>query len=90
MPPDMHRDSSDPPETWLTVPQVAEKLKVGDRTVKRYIRDGRLLAIKHANRRWVTPSALADYCARLESDAAKDAGTRTKARRANGGRRNRS
>lgn len=65
-------------DDWLDVDQAAKKLKVTPRTLFRYIAAGRLVAIKHRNKRWVTPAAITDYVAKLNNTAAKEASTRSR------------
>jgi excisionase family DNA binding protein len=48
-------------EHYLTLPEVAEQLKVSRRTVYRWIKAGELSAYKFANEYRITESALKDF-----------------------------
>jgi excisionase family DNA binding protein len=48
-------------ERYLTLPEVAERLKVSRRTVYRWIKDGDLVAYKFANEYRITESALIEF-----------------------------
>ena len=45
----------------LTVEEVAEKLRIGERTVWRFIRAGDIPSVKVGRRRFVTPDGLEAY-----------------------------
>jgi excisionase family DNA binding protein len=51
-------------ERYLTLPEVAERLKVSRRTVYRWIKDQDLSAYKFANEYRITESALKDFLER--------------------------
>lgn len=59
-------------ETNLSIEDAAEQLNVSRATVFRMIADGRLAAIKHAGRRKIQPSAIAEYRQRIEAEAELD------------------
>lgn len=74
---------------YLPLAQAAPRLDVTERTLKRMIIDGRIAAIKHANRLWIANDEINDYFAKLKAqgarrraNAAKKARTATTAKRA--------
>jgi predicted site-specific integrase-resolvase len=68
-------------DEWFDVEQAAVKLKVAPRTVLRYINQGRLVSIRHCNKRWVEQGAIDDFYAQLRAEAAKEASTRRRRNR---------
>jgi excisionase family DNA binding protein len=58
-------------ERYLTLPEVAERLKVSRRTVYRWIKDEDLNAYKFANEYRITESDLKDFLARRRTRPAR-------------------
>lgn len=55
-------------ERFLTLPELADQLKVSRRTVRRWIKDGDLVAIKLANEYRIAESALKEFLERRSTD----------------------
>ena len=58
--------------TLFTVEELAERLDVQERTIREYLREGRLHGRKLAGRWYVTDEAIADYFRQGESPAAEE------------------
>ena len=58
--------------TLFTVEELAERLDVQERTIREYLREGRLHGRKLAGRWYVTDEAIADYFRQGESTAAEE------------------
>ena len=58
--------------TLFTVEELAERLGVQERTIREYLREGRLQGRKLAGRWYVTDDAIADYFRQGESSAAEE------------------
>ena len=58
--------------TLFTVEELAERLDVQERTIREYLREGRLQGRKLAGRWYVTDEAIADYFRQGESSAAEE------------------
>jgi excisionase family DNA binding protein len=58
--------------TLFTVEELAERLDVQERTIREYLREGRLRGRKLAGRWYVTDEAIADYFRQGESSAAEE------------------
>ncbi len=52
--------------TLFTVEELAERLDVQERTIREYLREGRLQGRKLAGRWYVTDEAIADYFRQVE------------------------
>ena len=52
--------------TLFTVEELAERLDVQERTIREYLREGRLQGRKLAGRLYVTDEAIADYFRQVE------------------------
>ena len=55
--------------TLFTVEELAERLDVQERTIREYLREGKLQGRKMAGRWYVTDEAIADYFRQGESSA---------------------
>ena len=58
--------------TLFTVEELAERLDVQERTIREYLREGRLRGRKLAGRWYVTDEAIADYFRQGESPSVED------------------
>ena len=58
--------------TLFTVEELAERLDVQERTIREYLREGKLQGRKLAGRWYVTDDAIADYFRQGESSAAEE------------------
>ena len=58
--------------TLFTVEELAERLDVQERTIREYLREGKLQGRKLAGRWYVTDDAIADYFRQGESPAAEE------------------
>lgn len=58
--------------TLFTVEELAERLGVQERTIREYLREGRLQGRKLAGRWYVTDEAIADYFRQGESPATEE------------------
>lgn len=55
-------------ERYLTLPELADRLKVSRRTVRRWIKDGELVAYKFANQYRISESNLEEFLQRRSTD----------------------
>ena len=58
--------------TLFTVEELAERLDVQERTIREYLREGRLQGRKLAGRWYVTDEAIADYFRQGQSPVAEE------------------
>ena len=58
--------------TLFTVEELAERLDVQERTIREYLREGKLQGRKLAGRWYVTDDAIANYFRQGESPAAEE------------------
>lgn len=58
--------------TLFTVEELAERLDVQERTIREYLREGRLRGRKLAGRWYVTDEAIADYFRQGESPSVEE------------------
>ena len=58
--------------TLFTVEELAERLDIQERTIREYLREGKLQGRKLAGRWYVTDDAIADYFRQGESPAAEE------------------
>lgn len=66
-------------EELLTYAEAAEALRVSRATLFRMVSEGRLAAIKHANRSYIERREIADYFDRLRAEAVKARAARARA-----------
>lgn len=62
--------------TLFTVEELAERLDVQERTIREYLREGRLQGRKLAGRWYVTDEAIADYFRQVERPQEPEEGSR--------------
>lgn len=62
--------------TLFTVEELAERLDVQERTIREYLREGRLQGRKLAGRWYVTDEAIADYFRQVERPQEAEEGSR--------------
>lgn len=62
--------------TLFTVEELAERLDVQERTIREYLREGRLQGRKLAGRWYVTDEAIADYFRQVERPQELEEGSR--------------
>jgi excisionase family DNA binding protein len=65
----------------LTVSAAATALAVSENTVYRMILDGRLAALRHGGKSWITKDEIGDYLARQRAESVKVRDARAKTRR---------
>jgi excisionase family DNA binding protein len=72
--------NADPPATrLLTSAEAADALKVSVATLYRYVREGRLAAIKHGRSQYIDEAEIAAYWSRLKDQALKTRANRARA-----------